>query len=139
MDLSQFDTATAAEEGAFMQLENPSTGAPLADEKGTPFGITFAGSDSERARKFERQVRNRRLKSMAGRRNNTLTAEEIEEDGLGLIAACAISWHVKVDGETPPCTPENVRSFLKRFPYWREQADGFIGDRSHFLKASPST
>lgn len=134
-DLSQFDTVSAADDGAFMQLQNPYTQALLVDQAGNPIGITFAGSDSERARKFERQTRNRRLKSMSGRRNASLTAEEIEEDGLGLISACAISWHVPLGGETPDCTPANVRAFLKRFPAFREQADAFVGDRSNFLKA----
>ena len=138
MDLAQFDTVTAAEAGAFMQLLHPSTGISLVDDNQKPIGITFAGADSERARRYTRKAQNRRL-SLAPQRRGKVTAEEIEDEGLGLIAACALSWNVVIDGATPDCTPDNVRAFLKRFPAFREQADTFIGERANFLKDSPST
>lgn len=138
MDLAQFDTVAAAETGAFMQLLHPSTGIGLVDGEQKPIGITFAGADSERARKYTRRMQNRRL-AMSSQRRGKITAEEIEDEGLGLIAACAISWNVFVDGATPPCDEANVRAFLKRFPAFREQADSFIGERANFLKDSPSS
>lgn len=134
MDLAQFDTITAAEAGAFMQLQNPATGVGLVDEADKPIGITFAGADSERARRYTRKSQNRRL-ALAPQRRGKVTAEELDDEGLGLIVACAISWNVTIDGARPDCTPENVKAFLKRFPAFREQSDAFIAERANFLKA----
>lgn len=133
MDLSQFDTTATADAGAFMQFINPISGAALFTEGNEPIGITFAGTDSERARSYTRKSQNRRL-AMAPQRRGKITAEELEEDAIGLLVACAISWqNVSLDGAALEFNEANLRKLLKRFPAFREQADAFIGERGNFL------
>ena len=135
MDLAQFDTTTTADAGAFMQLVNPATGAVLFTKDQEPIGIIFAGADSDRARSYTRKSQNRRL-AMAPQRRGKITAEEIEEDGIGLLVACAINWkNVSLDGAPLEFNEANLRKLFARIPAFREQADAFIGERANFLRS----
>jgi hypothetical protein len=138
MDLSQFDTTQTAEEGAVMTVTHPATGVPLEQDDGTPVTITLAGTDSERFRRAERQALNRRLQGP--RRNQNVTAEELEANGINGLVACTLAWSgIVLDGESLACTPDNARLVYKRLPWLREQANEFTGQRANFLRASPKS
>lgn len=138
MDLATFNTA-GAESGSVMTVRNPITDAVLESPDGQPITITLAGSDSERFRKVQRANQNRRLKMQATRRG-TLTSEEIEAEAIETLAACTIAWRgVVIEGEALECSAANARKAYKLLPWLREQVDAFVGDRSNFLKSSPST
>jgi hypothetical protein len=139
MDLSKFDTAKAAASGALLQLRDPATDAPLVNEAGEAVGILLAGIDSEQYQQALRGQQNRRL-AKRGRKAGTLTAEELDADGLDLIVACTLGFqNVVVDGAHVEASPAAARAFYRRFPPFREQADEFIGERSHFLAKSSTT
>lgn len=134
MDLAKLDTVKGAEEGAAMEVLNPADGTVLRDDNGEPITIWLLGSDSEKVRKRQRLEINKRLKR--GNRSR-MTAEELEEDGLNLLAFCTVSWKgIVLDGEAPVCSAEAARKVYDRLPWLREQVDAFVGDRANFLKAS---
>lgn len=136
MDLSTLDTTTAAEAGATMDVVHPATGAPLTQQDGSTVTLTLAGQDSERFRKADRKISNKRLATSASGQRVKLTAEGIDADSLERLVACTIAWNgIGWGGADKECTPENAREAYKRLPWLREQADTFIGDRANFLKA----
>lgn len=139
MDLASLDTASTADQGAALELRHPATNAVLTKPDGSAITITLAGTDSERHRRAARAATNRRLKNSTGRRQNTLTAEEIEGDGIDLLVASTIGWDgVMVDGQPLAYTPDNARKLYKRFSWVTEQAEAFVAERGNFLKASPT-
>jgi hypothetical protein len=133
MDLATLDIVKSAGEGAVMEVVHPVEGTVLKDDNGQPITITLMGADSEKAKKRQRAEVNKRLKSG---RNNKITAEELEENGVNLLALCTLSWSgIKLDGQLLECTAENAAMLYQRTPWLREQVDAFVGDRGNFLKA----
>ena len=132
MDLATLDSVKAANEGAAMEVLHPTSNVPLKDDQDNPITITLIGQDSDKVKKRQRLEMNKRLK--AGRRS-TMTAEELEEQGLELLAFCTVSWNgIKLDGQLLDCTADNAMKVYKRVPWLREQVDSFVGDRANFLK-----
>ena len=119
MDLATLDSVKAANEGAAMEVLHPTSNVPLKDDQDNPITITLIGQDSDKVKKRQRLEMNKRLK--AGRRS-TMTAEELEEQGI------------KLDGQLLDCTADNAMKVYKRVPWLREQVDSFVGDRANFLK-----
>lgn len=136
MDLSTLDTTASAEAGAKMEVVHPTTGAVLLQSDGKPISVMLAGEDSDRYRKADRRISNRRLATASTGRRVRATAEGIEADRLEVLVACTISWEgIGFDGGEKECTPESAREAYKKLPWLREQADAFIVDRANFLKA----
>lgn len=134
-DLATLDTTDAAEKGERMEVMHPTSGAPLMNGS-TAIALILAGQDSDRYRVADRKISNKRLATSRNGQRITLTSEGIEADNLQRLVACTISWQgVAWDGAEKECTPENVRAAYDRWPWMREQAEAFIGDRANFLKA----
>lgn len=127
-DLSKLDTSEAAETGAVLDVLHPTENTPLGIK------ITLAGADSDIYRKTINKSVNKRVQRMKPGQSMPFTAEEQEESGITLLAACTLSWEgVLVDGQELPCDKENAKALYRRFPWIREQVDQFIGDRANFL------
>jgi hypothetical protein len=132
LDLSQFDTAKAAEQGADLQLRHPTTDAPLPDAF-----ISLVGADSDKFQAQRRKQTNRRLENAARRSGVVkLSDEEVQHDQIELLVAATIGWRgLELDGEKLAFSADNARMLYTRLPWVREQVDQFIGDRANFLKA----
>jgi len=77
---------------------------------------------------------------MGGRRGVSITADELDNDSLDLLAACTLGWSgFVVDGSELECNTENARRLYRQFPWLREQAQQYIDDRANFLKTSPTS
>lgn len=132
MDLATLDITKAANEGAVMEVRHPAAGTVLKDDAGEPITITLIGSDSEKVKRRQRVELNKRLKS--GRRQ-AMTAEELDEQGLDLLAFCTVSWTgIMLDGQVLECNHGNAVAVYQRLPWLKEQVDTFVGDRANFLK-----
>lgn len=139
LDLSTLDTTKVAEEGSTLEVRHPTSGAVLSNGDGRPVTLTLAGMDSQRARKAERLATNRRLK-MGGRRSFSVTADELDNDALDLLAACTLAWSgFEVDKAEMECNVDNARRLYRQFPWLREQAQQFVDDRANFLRGSPTS
>ena len=127
-DLTTLDTGEAAEMGATLEVLHPTENTPLG------ITITLAGADSDVYRKMVNKSVNKRVQRIKPGQSIPFTAEEQEESGLNLLAACTLAWEgVVVEGETLPCNTENAKMVYRRFPWIKEQVDQFIGDRANFL------
>lgn len=127
-DLSKLDTSEAAEMGAVLDVLHPTENTTLGIK------ITLAGADSDIYRKTVNKSVNKRVQRMKPGQSMPFTAEEQEESGISLLAACTLAWEgVLVDGQELPCSKDNAKALYRRFPWIREQVDTFIGDRANFL------
>lgn len=134
MDLADYDTAPAANEGRAMTVRLPN-GEPITGDDGNPATITLLGADSEKVIAIRNAMIDKRMKT--GRVVNS--AADGDAQGIEFIARCTISWvGIKVDGKALECNFPNATALYKRFPWLREQADNFIGTRANFFK-TPST
>lgn len=131
IDLSSFDTVSAANAGATMELLHPATKTPLRQENGEPITITVAGMDSDVFRKAQRGATNRRL---AQRGKVKLNAEELEAESIETLAACTLGWSgIVVAGQPLPFDRANAVKLYTTLPWVREQLDEFVADRANYL------
>lgn len=132
VDLSTIDTVKGSNEGFDVQIYHPGTNEDL--------GITIRvlGKDSDEFQKVSRSQSKRRLAKMnkGGFRNAiTATPEEIEQDGIDLLASCTKDWTgVIIDTKDIPFSKDNAVMIYERFPWIKEQVDIAIGDRANFIK-----
>ena len=127
--------AVQADAPARLHVLHPATGQPLLCAAGEPAWIDLHSMDSKPAHDYQRALRNRRIASRARK----VTAEELEAEGVGLLAAVTAAWRlVGLDGAVldVPCTRDNAAELdAERSLGWlREQVDGFVGDRGNFLR-----
>lgn len=139
MDLLQYDTKKASEEGADLILKAPDTRAPLKDAKGNPIVIRCLGKHSDAYLKTQNRLSNRRIKEARGRGPQS-TVEEMEQETIELLASAVVGWtdNLEIGGGPFPYDPENARKLLgnEKLRWIREQCDEFIGDISNFLPQS---
>lgn len=129
MDLKTLDVSEAASRGADLTLRNPATGENLSGEDGKPITITLLGSDSGEYRKKLRSTANQRI---ATRKKQTV--EQLEQEGVGLLAAVTTGWHnIIVNGETLQFSKEKAAELYTQYPWIREQVDEFVNERANFL------
>lgn len=130
-DLSEIDTVAGANAGFDVKIYHPGTKEDL------DITIKVLGKDSDEFQKISRAQSKKRMAKMTkggGFRNSNVSLEEIERDGLELLAACTKSWTgVIVEGKPLDCTVPNAAMVYERFPWIREQVDEAIGDRANFI------
>ena len=125
MDLAKYDD-TAVEQGAVMELLDPLTDEP------TGATITLLGYDSAKAKEIIHKNSNKRMK-----KRSSISAENIEANGLDLVVALTVSWKdIDEKGKPLKCTPENVKKVYEDYGWIRDQVDTYIGDRANFLTKS---
>ena len=135
MDLAQFDSIKACEEGAVMEIMHPTSGEILRDEEtGEPWTITFIGIDSKELKAIQHTLQNKRLKALSRRGQVEVTAEQIDSDELEMVIKATRSWnHLQLDGNKIDCNDLTKRNIYSRFPWLLEQASFFINGRKNFL------
>jgi hypothetical protein len=133
MDLQQYDTKKVADEGAWMEVYYPD---------GTPSDarIKLAGLDSQRYQEVQREIQDRRLKASNRQGRVQLgSAAQFEAEALDRLVKCTLDWEgIEDNGQALGCTDQNARWLYESFPWIKDQADIFVGDRSNFLPSSPS-
>lgn len=127
--------AVQADAPARMTILHPVTGEPLVDADGSPAWIDVHSADSAAAQKHHRAVQNRRLQSRARK----ITAEELEAEGIDLLAALTAGWRLLGLDGTPldiPCNRQNAAElYAEPSAAWiREQVNAFAADRGNFLR-----
>lgn len=140
MPILKYSTLDAANEGTWMTIVDPETGASMY-ENDEPVRLKLAGSDSKIYQKFESDLQNL-LMSRAIKKNNRvimpkLSSEESKERDLKLAVALTLDWSnvILKEGESPaPFTKENVELVYKQVPDILDQVKEFVENRSNFLK-----
>lgn len=134
IDLGSLDTARSANEGFDVQLYHPVTNVDLG------ITIKILGKDSDTFRKISHAQAKKRMDrfSKGGFRNTGFiqSPEEIEQNGIELLAACTVGWDgIILDGKPLDFSKDNAKELYTRFPWIKEQIDVAVGDRANFIKA----
>lgn len=134
LDLAAFNATGES----VMTVKNPNDGSTL-DYEGKPITITLHGIDSDQFRKAALFQRNRQKKDLVRGRMDALA--ESEDAGLveSLAAATKVWSAMPVAGRNLEFSPSNCRQVYRDLPWLREAVADFIGIRSNFTKASPTT
>lgn len=149
IDLNDIDTVKGSNEGFDVSIYHPGTNADIG------IIITVLGKDSDAFQEKSRQQNKKRMAKLTkgGFRAQNLTPapEEIEADGIALLAACTKGWKtlavkdkegnivepikdtILIGGKELPFTEENAINLYGRFPWIKEQVDVAIGDRANFI------
>ena len=133
VDLAAIDTVKGSNEGFNVRIFHPGTNEDL------DISITVLGKDSDAFQKVSRAQNKKRMAKMqkGGFRNvSPVPIEEIEQDGIALLAACTTGWTgVIIEGKEVAFSTDNAVMVYERFPWIKEQIDVAIGDRANFIKA----
>lgn len=127
-DFDSFDTATASEQGAELEVQHPVNGP-------TGLFIRVQGTNSERVKAELKRISNRAKAS----RNGTVRKDD-EDEGPRFLAAITLGWRtqdgspVKLLGEELPFTPENAFRVYKGYPVIAAQVQAFVFDEANFIK-----
>lgn len=134
-EITAVDVSEQHDAGADLHLRHPDTGKPLFDKDGKPVTIRLAGPDSKRFQDAERWITDRQMQANKGKRNFTLTADDIDEYEIERLARCTIAWSPMTQrGEPFACTPENARALYRSNLALRRQVKEFIEERGNFSK-----
>lgn len=139
LDLASLDTVAACDAGAEIELQHPTTGAPL------DIWVSVLGRDSQVFKAYTRLSINARLRKEAanrrrGREAEVATVELAEEDSTGALVACTRGWRtgnnpvITFKGEDLPFSPGNAALIYNALPWIKRQVDDAIGDLENFLK-----
>jgi len=133
IDLAAIDTVKGSNEGFDVRIFHPGTNEDL------DITISVLGKDSDDFQKVSRAQNKRRMSKMqkGGFRNvTTPPIEEVESDGIDLLAKCTTGWTgVIIEGKEIKFSVDNAVMVYERFPWIKEQVDIAIGDRANFIKA----
>ena len=133
VDLAAIDTVKGSNEGFDVQIYHPGTNEDLE------ISISVLGKDSNAFQKVSRAQNKKRMTKMqkGGFRNvATVPIEEIEQDGIDLLAACTTGWTgIMIDGKEIAFSKDNAVMIYERFPWVKEQVDTAIGDRANFINS----
>lgn len=117
-----------------VDILHPTTKMPLG------LSVFVYGMDSEVYRNKHAELQAKRL-SKVGPGKQRLSAADLEEDALVLLAHCTASWseNFGYNGKLVPCTPDNARQVYKDLDWLREQIDSAVSNRDLFIQASPGS
>jgi hypothetical protein len=125
MDLKKYDTITACDSGAEMELKDPITG------DGLDAFITLAGVDSAAFRKAQDDCASARIRNQV----NTISIKDIRKENIYSLASCTLAWRGIEEGGTPiPFSKQAVIDLYTRYPWVFEQVNAFIGNRANYLR-----
>lgn len=143
LDLSTLDTKAAAEEGSFVELEDPRTDEVLRDDDGKAYYIEVIGMDSEKLRAVSRKITDKRVTNIRKNKDVEFDSEAADKERAGVYASATKSWYLPpLDGQVIECNERNAKKLYldPRFPWLAEKIDKEIANRKRFFKkASPSS
>jgi hypothetical protein len=134
IDLASLDTVKASNEGCELELRHPATKKALGQF------ITILGPDNDRLKELRReradaQIAKRLTSVKSGKDVEPLTAEQVEEQEIELLAACTIGFRgINWGGSEFKFTIPNAMKLYRTFPWIKDQVNSGIADISNFIK-----
>lgn len=120
---------------------HPTTRQPLRDNDGKEAWIDLYSSDSAVARRHNFNSARRRMNAAGRNQRIRFSPEELEAEGIDLLAALTVDWYlVSLDGtalNTPFSVDEARELYLNN--WLKEQVDDFVTDRANFPPPSSTS
>jgi hypothetical protein len=134
--MAQFATRSAGNAGARIPLTDPVSG------KTTDHWIDIFSTDSDvYIRANAKAMRNAAMRVEDEKDDEGARLDAMEENSLDILVALVKDWSFAYPESVAPagvvpCTPENVRAFLKEAPQIRSAINRLSTDRSLFTKGN---
>lgn len=127
------DIAAVEERGTVVHIRN-ARGEKMYDA-GAPVTMTVLGTFSKTYRRLSTAQRDRLLRQ----RRSSLSAEQLDQQDIELVAACVTAWSgFKASGTPIPCDKPAVIRVFTKFPFVLEQIKDEMGARENFTgRSSP--
>jgi hypothetical protein len=137
MDLSKFNVEKMAEQGAWLDLENPRTNEMLEDDDGNAISIKLLGTDSKVWRNKNRENMRKRTAQMVRSKSKKVDFTVSDEDTCEMLSECTVDWKGIIDeGEEIEFSKEAAYELYMKYIWIREQVDLFVGDRANFFPSA---
>ena len=135
IDLMSLDTIKASNEGAEVELLHPVSKKPLGQF------IKILGPESDALREIINDRSNDNIKKQlnlvrAGKDRDFKSAEEVEEEGLQLLAQCTVGFrNLNFGGKQAVFSTKVAYDIYKSLPWVKAQINAAMYDISNFMKA----
>lgn len=117
-------------------LLHPVSFEPILKEDGKEMTITAYLPFSKVYKQAVHEQANKHIQKLASKNKQVkYTAEDLDAANLELLSKITKEWDIVLEGKTPKCTPDNVSSLYKDFPWIKEQVEDAVNDISSFMKA----
>jgi len=133
MDLKDL---TPKSDDIVVTIKHPSSGEPLLNEDKSEMTITIFAPHTKEYKKVIHEQTNKRLKEMqsGGGNRKEVTAEEIEEATLEILAKTTKSWSITFDGKMPKLTLDKAKAIYEEVFWIKAQIEGAVEDSLDFMK-----
>ncbi len=130
MDLKNLDSIAGSNEGAELEIVHPRT------DEGTGIFLTLYGPDSDVVQRLKRAQVSKTMSQIRTRgTKKAVDPEALERDSIEFLARATKGWRGVVEnGKEIEFSRDAAADLYARFPFIREQADRFIGERAHFMR-----
>lgn len=117
-----------------VELKHPVTEEPLTKDDGKPMTITVYAPHSTIYKSAIHEQTNKRIQKAAKGKKITLTAEDIENATLELLAKTTKDWSIQLNGKSPKYSVGEAMELYAKLPWLKAQVLDAQEDFSAFLK-----
>ena len=121
-----------------VELKHPSTFENLKNDDGSDMTVTVYAPHSKEYKAAVHEQTNIRLKQMqskGSRSTTTITAEDLEESGIKMLAKTTKDWNITAGGKKPKFTEEEAKKIYSEVFWIREQIEEAVADAEVFTQA----
>jgi hypothetical protein len=117
-------------------LVHPSNYETLFNPDGTEMSIVVHAPHSKTYKEAVHDQQNRRIQKMQkGKKTSTFSAEDLENDGITLLAKVTKEWNITYGGSNPKLTVEKAKEVYSDMFWIREQIEASVSDSLDFTTA----
>ena len=113
---------------------HPATLETLTNDDKSPMTITLHAPHSKAYKSAIHEQTNKRLKKAQGKKNLDITAEELEDAGMELLAKTTKGWNITFGGEQPKFTVAKAKAIYSEVFWLREQIEEALNNSLDFMK-----
>lgn len=115
-------------------IKHPVTDEPLAKDDGKEMTITVYAPHSAQYKAAIHEQTNRRIQKASKGKKITVTAEDIENAMLELLAKTTKDWNIQLNGKSPKFSVAEAMDLYGKLPWLKQQVLDAQEDYAAFLK-----
>lgn len=131
MDLKDL---TPSSDTVEVTLLHPRTLEVITNDDKTPMTITLYAPHSKQYKATIHNQTNKRLKQAQSKRGFDMTAEDLEEATLELLAKVTKEWNITFGGENPKLTVSKAKEIYSDVFWIKDQIEGGLSNSLDFMK-----
>jgi hypothetical protein len=114
-------------------VKHPVNGEPLTNKDGSDMVIVLHAPHSKVYKEAMYEQTNKRLKSAQSSGDMSLTAQDLEEDVLGLMSKATKSWNITYDNKQPKLTVAKAKAIYEELFWLRPQIEEALNSSQAFM------